>query len=194
MLNDEEKDFIYGHAYVPEHLPDYVESISGAEPFLHEGHVCFVLQRHLIFLGYPLQKREIEIKDIYESACDRFRAKTVAFIGSSIPAEMGRAEDYTEDIYYKLDLPLKRLNQDVAYMIRRAERELHVSEGTFGDEHKALVDQFLCERNLGPGHHEIFNKLPSYLNYSKTVALIEARKGDDLAALNVIYFGSANYM
>ncbi len=194
MLNDEEKDFIYGHAYVPEHLPDYVESISGAEPFLHEGHVCFVLQRHLIFLGYPLQKREIEIKDIYESACDRFRAKTVAFIGSSIPAEMGRAEDYTEDIYYKLDLPLKRLNQDVAYMIRRAERELHVSEGTFGDEHKALVDQFLCERNLGPGHHEIFNKLPSYLNYSKTVALIEARKGDDLAAFNVIDFGSANYM
>ena len=194
MLDDEEQNFIYSSAYVPEHLPDYVESISGAEPFLHEGHVCFVLRRHLIFLGYPLQNGEIEIKDIYESACDRFRAKTVSFIGSSIPSEIGPTEDCADDSYYKLDLPLKRLNQDVAYMIRRAGRELHISEGIFGDEHKALVNAFLSERNLDRGHHEIFNKLPLYLGYSKTVSLIEARKGNDLAAFDIIDFGSANYM
>ncbi len=44
------------------------------------------------------------------------------------------------------------------------------------------------------GHHEIFNKLPLYLGYSKTVCLIEARKGNDLAAFDIIDFGSANYM
>ena len=79
-------------------------------------------------------------------------------------------------------------------MIRRARRELRVSEGTFRDEHKAIVDAFLSERKLGPGHHEIFNKLPSYLDNSKTACLIEARKGDDLAAFNIVDFGSDYYM
>ena len=194
MLTPEEQNFIYNHAYVPEHLPDYVQPISGAEPFLHRGHVCFVLQRRLIFIGYSLENRETEIGKAYESACDRFRANTVAFIGSRLPSEIGLAEDQTEDAYYRLDLPLKPLPQDVAYMIRRARRELRVSEGTFRDEHKAIVDAFLSERKLGPGHYEIFNKLPSYLDNSKTACLIEARKGDDLAAFNIVDFGSDYYM
>lgn len=194
MLTPEERNFIYNHAYVPEHLPDYVQPISGAEPFLHGGCLCFVQQRHLIFVGYPLQNQEIDIARIYESACDGFRANTVAFIGSSIPAEIGRADDQSEDSYYRLDLPLKPLTQDVAYMIRRARRELRVSEGTFSDEHKAIVDAFLSERKLGTGHHEIFNKLPSYLDNSKTACLIEARRGDYLAAFNIVDFGSDYYM
>ncbi len=194
MLNPEEENYIYDHAYVPEHLPHYVQSISGAEPFLHKCHVCFVLQRHLIFVGYPLQDQNVELEGIFESACDRFRAETVAFIGSNIPPQIGLRQDHAEDMYYRLDLPLKGLKQDVAYMIRRAGRELRVSEGIFGDEHKALVDSFSLERKLGPGHQEIFNKLPSYLNHSKTARLIEARKGEDLAAFNIVDLGSAYYM
>ena len=194
MLTAEEQNFIHHHAYVPEHLPDYVQPISGAEPFLHEGCVCFVLERHLIFVGYPLQNREIDIKEAYESACLRFRARSVAFIGPAIPAELGRTEDQAEDAYYRLDLPLKPLSPDVAYMIRRAGRELRVSVGAFRDEHKAIVDAFLAKRELDTGHHEIFNKLPSYLDHSATACLIEARKGDNLAAFNIVDFGSDYYM
>ena len=194
MLTPEEQNFIYNHTYVPEHLPDYVQPIVGAEPFLHRGHLCFVLGRRLIFIGSSLENREIEIGKAYESTCDRFGANTVAFIGSSIPSEIGLAEDQTEDAYYRLDLPLKPLPQDVAYMIRRARRELRVSEGTFGDEHKDLVDAFLSERKPDPEHQEIFNKLPLYPDNSKTACLIEARKGADLAAFNIVDFGSEYYM
>jgi len=194
MLTLQEEDFIYKHAYVPEHLADYVQSISGAEAFIHEGCICFAHSRHLIFIGYPLKDPDMDIGKAYESACVRFRPTTVAFIASSIPSEIGHTEDCTEDMYYRLDLPLRPLSQDVAYMMRRAQQELRVSDGIFRDEHKALVDSFLSERKLGPGHHEIFDKLPLYLDHSKTVCLIEARKGDDLAAFNIVDFGSEYYM
>ena len=36
MLNSQERRLVYQKAYLPEHIPDYVEAISGAEPFLHE--------------------------------------------------------------------------------------------------------------------------------------------------------------
>ncbi len=194
MLTPEEQNFICNRAYVPEHLPDYVQSISGAEPFLHEGYVCFVRNRHLIFVGYPLQDQEINVEKAYESACARFRANSASFIGSSIPSDIDLEKDRTKDAYYRLDLPLKPLTQDLAYMIRRARRELRVSDGIFRDGHKAIVDAFLYERELGLGHQEIFSKLPLYLDHSKTVRLIEARKGDDLVAFNIVDFGSDYYM
>jgi hypothetical protein len=194
MLNPEERNFIQKHAYVPEHLPDYVQSISGAEPFLHEGHICYVQERHLIWVGYPLLNQETNLQRSYESACARFRVKSVAFIGPSIPAEIGRIENFSEDMYYKLELPIAPLKQDVAYMIRRARQELRICEGGFGGEHQALINAFLSNHESSPGHREIFKKIPTYLEHSETTRLLEARRDDDLAAFNIVDLGSAYYM
>ncbi|MBI4963301.1 MAG: radical SAM protein [Desulfomonile tiedjei] len=193
MLTPQEQTFLCDHSYVPEHIADYVEAISGEEPFLHEDHLCFFRAGHLIFVGYPFNEATDKAPEAYESACRRFRPFTAAIIAPRLWVGATELNGLVEDTYYRLELPLKPLTADLAYMIRRARRELSVLEGTFGEDHDRLVRSFLAERDLGPGHREIFGKIPQYLNHSSTARVLEARKGDRLVAFNVVDLGSADY-
>jgi len=194
MLEEHQRNLIHELAYLPEHVPDYVQAVSGAEPFLHESRVCFLRQEHLILVGYPLvQNHPIANRQAYLSACERFRPSTVAVIAPSLwsgdaPAVVGSRDDY-----YRLELPLLRPAAETAYMIRRARRELDVSIGHFGKEHLLVIENFLENRDLDPGHQEIFKKIPDYLAASDSARLIEARRGDELAAFSVVDIGSADY-
>jgi len=51
MLSNQDLSHIYRHAYIPEHLPNYVEAISKAKPHLIEDHICFTKKNHLIFIA-----------------------------------------------------------------------------------------------------------------------------------------------
>ena len=79
MLTSEERNLIYQRAYLPEHLIDYVESISGAEACIHYDHLYFTMGDHLIFIGYPLGTQS-NTQQVYELVCDRFQPVTVAII------------------------------------------------------------------------------------------------------------------
>jgi len=193
MLTEEQQRLIYQHAFVPEHLPAYVQSVSGAEACLHEDYLCYVLKDHLLFVGYPLVDRDFSLEEAYESACKRFRPATVAIIARNIPFRQGLVEEQPPDSYYKIDLPVSGLAPGVAYMIRRGARELRVSEGMFGKEHEQLVSDFLVARELGHAHGQIFGQIPKYLEASRTALLLEARTGDRLAAFVIVDFGSADY-
>lgn len=194
MLNTQERSLVHEHAYVPEHLPDYVESISEAEPFLHEGCLCFLKGTQLIFVGYPIQAEGADIARIYESACERFHPATAAIIGPGIWLPDSRIEGQVQDNYYKLDLPLAKLRSGLPYMIRRAGREANIVRGTFGEDHRVLVEEFLAAREPETAYHEIFRKIPVYLTHSATARLLEARKGDRLVAFNVVDTGSSEYL
>ena len=54
MITENEERIIFDHACVPEHVPAYVTSVSGAEPFLSSGYLYYVKEDHLTFIGYPL--------------------------------------------------------------------------------------------------------------------------------------------
>jgi hypothetical protein len=193
MLTPEELRQIYEGAQVPEQIPDYVESVSGAEPFLHEGYLCYLRHSHLIFVGYPLREQQNTVNS-YESACKRFRPVTVAIIAPRIWIEDSRlVESPIKDAYYRLDLPLVNLAPDVGYMVRRADRELRVVEGILGEEHVRLVNSFMIHREVSAGHQAIFKRIPEYLGSSSTAHLLEARRGDDLVAFDVLDLGSAHY-
>jgi hypothetical protein len=98
-----------------------------------------------------------------------------------------------EDSYYRLQLPLAPLRSDLSYMIRRAGRELEVRKGGFGEEHENLINSFVSEREFSPGHREIFGQIPQYLARSSTAAVLEARKGQQLVAFNIVDLGSAEH-
>ena len=53
MLNSEEGSLVHEHAYLPEHIPAYVEGVSGGLPYLVGDHLCFFRKNHLLFIGYP---------------------------------------------------------------------------------------------------------------------------------------------
>jgi hypothetical protein len=97
------------------------------------------------------------------------------------------------DRYYRLILPLKSLKPDVAYMVRRAERELKVRVGKFGRAHKKIIEDFIGRQNLTAEQIHIFRHVQNYMKRSKTAYLLEARKADRLVAFSIVDMGSARY-
>lgn len=78
-------------------------------------------------------------------------------------------------------------------MVRRAGRELRVIPGTFGKEHKRLVETFISLHELTREQKGIFKGIQRYLKRSMTAYLLEARRGDHLVAFNIVDMGAANY-
>jgi len=193
MLSQEERALIYRHACVPEQLPEYVAAVSGAEPHLVEGHLCFTRRNHLIFIGYPLPLHQADTPGAYRSACERFRPATVALIAPQIWLTEADCRRQPSDSYYRLALPLHSLDAEVAYMVRRAAKELTVRRGKFRREHRKLLKVFLKQHDLSAAQIHLFKQLPHYLKRSPTARLLEARKENSLAAFTVVDTGSADY-
>ena len=193
MLSEEERSLVYEHAYIPGHLPGYLVAVSGAEIFLHKAHLCLSRGSHLTFIGYPLGDAVPDTPMAYESACERFRPATAAVIAPEIWLPGHEAESQPSGRYYRLDLPLGAVTPSLAYMVRRAGRELRVIQGTFGGEHRGLVEAFLSGRDLSREQRSIFKAIPYYLERSPTARLLEARKGGALVAFNILDTGAAGY-
>ena len=49
------EQYALSRAYVPEHIPVLMETISGATTFLAEDYLGFTKDNWLIFVGYPLK-------------------------------------------------------------------------------------------------------------------------------------------
>ena len=148
MLNDQERERLYRHAYLPEHLPDYVATVSGAEPFLHHNYLYFLGKKHLIFIGYPLEPNSDPPARIYDFICQRLQPTTVSLIAPATWLPSDQCEQQASDSYYRLDLPLAPIDAAVAYMLRRAHSELQVTRGIFGKQHKRIIEAFLAEHNF----------------------------------------------
>jgi hypothetical protein len=193
MLNDRERKWIYRHAYLPEHLPDYVGAVSGAEPFLHHNYLYFLDKKHLIFNGYPLEPHSDPPARIYDYICERFQPTTVAVIASAIWLPADQYEQQASDSYYGLDLPLTPIDAAVAYMLRRAQRDLQVRRGGFEKEHKKIIKAFLAGHSFNRRQKYLFKHIPQYLKASDSAVLFEARMGNELVAFNIVDLGAADY-
>lgn len=196
MLTDTERDRVFKCAYIPEHLPDYVQTVSNGEPYIHQGYLCFSCEQALIFIGYPLQGvPDGEVADFLaalESASDRFRPNLISVIAPRIRLE--DCENATEkDQYFRLSLPVTNVRRDEEYMLRRAGRELRVLQAEFSKEHETCVENFIKERRLSEAHQGIFRSIRPYMARSQTARLLEARKGDELVAFTILDLGSASY-
>jgi hypothetical protein len=178
---------------VPEHLPDYVAAVSGSEPYLLQDYLCYFQRNHLIFIGYPLADNPAEISQAYAAACKRFDPDTIVLVADE-QLQLPQGEDtQPPDRYYRLKLPLKSLSPDVAYMVRRAEKELKIEVGQFGREHKKIIKNFIGRQDLSDAQVHIFKHVKNYMKHSKTAHLLEARKADRLVAFTIVDMGSARY-
>ncbi len=193
MLDSQDHRRIYQKAYLPEHLPVYVEAVTGAKPFLHDDYLCYFQKKHLIFIGYPLGQASSDPAQTYDTVCERYMPVTAAIIAPEIWLPPGTFEGQPSDTYYRLGLPLKSIEAGRAYMIRRAARELQVVAGEFGKEHRKLVNAFLAAHKLTPEQKHVFKHIHLYLEKSNSSRLIEARRGTRLVAFTIADMGSAEY-
>jgi len=193
MLSSDEQNRIYQQAYVPEHIPDYVAAISGSKPYLLEDYLCYFHKDHLIFIGYPLAEKPLEISQIYQAACERFNPHTITLVAEEIFLEHASNEVQPSDRYYRLNLPANSLSPDRAYMVRRAERELDFKIGKFGKMHKTMIKNFIAAHDLTREQVHIFKHVGHYLKRSRTALLLEAYRADRLVAFSIVDMGSARY-
>ncbi len=193
MLTDQERQWIDQHAYVPEHLPDYVAAISSAEPFLRHQYLFFIAKKHMFFNGYPLSADAEPVERVYESVLGEFKPTSVALIASSNWLASEANEAAAVDSYYQLELPLRSIGAANAYMIRRAAKNLRVARGRFGREHRKIVKVFINSRNLTRRQKSLYRRIDNYLKASPTAVLFEARSGKKLAAFNIVDLGAVNY-
>ena len=193
MLNDRERHWIYRHAYLPEHLPDYVGAVSGAEPFLQNNYLFFVAKKHLIFNGYPLGSDADPPGRTYDLICERFHPATATVIAPALWLPTEQYAQYTADSYFRLDLPVTSIDASVAYMLRRARKELQVVRGRFQKEHKQIVKAFLAGHNFNRQQKYLFKHVPQYFKACDTAVMFEARRENKLVAFNIVDLGAADY-
>jgi hypothetical protein len=193
MLSNQDLSHIYRHAYIPEHLPNYVEAISNATPHLIEDHICFTRKNHLIFIGYSFDADKRDSPQAYAAACNRFQPSTAAIMAPKLWKLSDSFEEQSTDSYYQLDVPVGPLAPGVAYMIRRAEKDLRVCNGEFGKEHKQMIKGFLAGQDLSAAQQYLFKHIHHYLKHSPTGRLLEARKNGLLAAFTIVDLGSADF-
>lgn len=193
MLKRKESDHIYQHAYVPEHLIEYVTAVSGGTPYYFQDYLCYLHRNHLIFIGYPLADNPERLAQVYPAACERFNPQTVTLVTDDLSGLPQGAETQPADQYYRLSLPLESLKADVAYMLRRAQRELKIEVGRFGREHKKIIKDFVRRQDLSAAQIHIFKKVSTYMKQSTSAYLLEARKSDRLVAFSIVDLGSAHY-
>lgn len=193
MLNRNEQDHIFQHAYVPEHLVEYVTAISRGKPHYFQDYLFYVHRNHLTFIGYPLMDKPEEMSKIYAAVCQRFNPHSIALVAADLSGLPEGTETQPADRYYRLNLPLKSLGTDVAYMVRRAQRELQIEVGRFGREHKKIIKEFVGRQDLSAEQEYIFKRVSNYMKHSKTARLLEERKLGRLVAFAIVDLGSVRY-
>jgi len=197
MITAAQEDYIIRHAYLPEHVPEYVTAISGTEAFLFGNSLAYAGNGLLIFVGYPLgvpfEANRME-RDL-EEAVKRLNPERVSLMAPSIPPALGKGDHPPGDAYYRMDLSSAGIPQKTRNMLNRAGRELSVSIiSHFGTEHGRLVETFLRNRSPDEGTKFIFARIDRYLLAAKTARIFEARTDrGELVAFDVADFKPRDY-
>lgn len=197
MITAAQMKYIEEHAYVPEHILQYVTSISQTEPFLIGDFITYVKQGHLIFVGYPLRESfdEKKMMKTLDDAISRFKPDEVALTAPSIPPYIAGFTHSPSDHYYRLDIEALTIPQKTRNMLNRAGRELSVEKNrNFDEEHRKMVEDFLKVHPLDKATQFIFRRIDKYLSSSTVSWIFDARNNKgDLIAFDVAEFKPRHY-
>jgi hypothetical protein len=197
MITKAEREYVEAHAYLPEHIPQYVSAISKTEPFLFDDYIVHAKRGHFIFVGYSLRDPfdEKQMGKAFEEAMKRLKPESVALVAPAIPSYMNGCDHDPSDHYYRLDLHSLSISQKLRNMLIRASRELSVERTRmFGREHRKLVDNFLKTHRVDEGTQFIYKRIDKYLSSSTTVWLFDARNSrGELVTFDVAEFTPRDY-
>jgi hypothetical protein len=194
MLRPDSFARVSAAAVVPEQIIAYVRAVSGSRPRLVGSCIAYQTGTELVLVGYPLPDPtdETAMAAAVDEALTIKELSRLTVIGPARPPQAPAGTRFGRDCYALLPLPPPAPGQKLRNMLRRAARELTVQPGRlWGEEHQALVDQYLASRSLDSGTIHIFRQIPDYLAASGGSLLFSARtSAGRLAALVVGEFAS----
>jgi hypothetical protein len=197
MITAAQQDYIEDHAYVPEHIPQYVTAISKTEPFSIGDFLAYAKKNHLIFVGYPLKENfeEKRMRSALEEAVKRFKPESVSLTAPAIPSFLDDCIHSPSDHYYRLDLSSISISQKLRNMLKRADRELSVEKNkNFDEEHRKMVEEFLKTHPVDEATRFIFQRIDKYLSSSKNAWIFDAKTSRrELVAFDIAEFKPREY-
>lgn len=197
MIRTEESKLIYDHAYVPEHLVDYVVSISGAEPYLFQHYLCYKKGETLIFIGYPLGVAfdEKQMEASLDAASRALKPRIVSLITPVTTTRSVRIITQHSDSCYRLDLDNLVIPPKVRTMVQRALHEVSVEQNNnWTNEHEAIVHEFIATHPVSEESRYIFVRISEYVSSSKSASILNALNNEGkLIAFDVADYGSRDY-
>jgi len=198
MISLRDEQYVREKAYLPEHIVPLMTGLSQGEPFLREGHLFFVKEDGMIFIGYPLEEefREETFIRLLEEGQREFHPATTWFIAPRIPETLrARVRERETDDYYRLDLPLLRVKRSLEREAEKAGQVLRVEKArAWSREHAALTQEFLEKENPNPRVRELYLRMDRLLAHSETSLTLSARDSKGvLSAFFVLEMGAQKF-
>jgi hypothetical protein len=197
LITDKEESFILKHAYIPEHVPSYVTSISNSEPHLISNYLYYHIRKHVIFVGYPLGEsfNESKLKKSLDIAIEEFKPDSVALISPISLFSPPTCTLSSSDDYFRLELGALKIRKKVRNMIKRASTELTVERSrNVNREHKHLISKFLETHEVDEAITHILGKIPKYVSNSPTSFVLNVcDENGNLVAFDVVELASEEY-
>ncbi|MFZ5821129.1 MAG: hypothetical protein ACOYYJ_14640 [Chloroflexota bacterium] len=178
-LDPSSERYALARAYVPEHIPALMATISQAAPFLVEDYLGFAKDNWVIFVGYPLETPfdAVQCDQRVARALELHRPDYLWFIGPEIPPSLARAcRARQSDRYYRLDLAGTKIRSALERGVKQAARTLTVEQGrAFTREHRSLADELMRRETLPPMIAELYRAMPDYVARCESALVLNAR-------------------
>jgi len=197
MITLSEELYIKKNAYIPEHLPCYVGTVSDNECFIVKDYVFYFGNRTLVFIGYPLSQIQADayVIEIIEKLIQIFKPDYLALIGEEISYSKARCLSKETDAYWRVNLEELEISQKVRNMINRASRELYIEKTkNFGKDHLSIISQFYETHSVSEATKYIFERIPDYISSCETVFIFNAKdRNEKLIAFGIADFFADDY-
>jgi len=171
--------YALSRAYVPEHIPALMATVSRAAPFLVEDYLGYAKDNWLIFVAYPLEtpfdpalcdERIVRILELHHP-------EYLWFIGPEIPPSLANScRSRQSDQYLRLDLAGWKIKSSLQREVNQAAKSLTVEHAReFTREHQSLVDELTRRAELPPLVAELYRSMPAYVAGCESALVLNAR-------------------
>jgi len=147
MLTAEEENYLLANAYVPEHIPALIASLSAGEPFLFNDYLVCRKEDWVIFIGYPLRGQFdlADFEDTLEAIKKKFKPIRTSMIAPELPGRISaRCRELSRDNYYTLDIRNVVMCSAVRRNLKKAAQRLTIERSVrMGAAHQELMGEFV---------------------------------------------------
>lgn len=198
MLTSEEENYILSNAYVPEHIPALITSLSAGEPFLFDDHFVCCKGNWLIIIGYPLRHpfEPAKLEAVLEQAQKKFKPGRISIIAPELPERMrAHCRESNSDYYYTLDVRNPIMRSPVRRNLKKAAQRLTIECAVrMGAAHQSLMREFVGRVDPPERVKSLLFKMPQYVGAAPHSFVLNAWcAGEKLAAFYVVDFAAKNF-
>lgn len=168
-------------AIVPDQLLPYARAISGLEATIINGCPLHHGGGQGVLVAFSETQSSADwLEETARLAAQFPGLERLTVLASARPKSAPESAACHEDCYWKLDLPIAQPKGKLGSLLRRAARDLDITQasgaGAWTAEHEALASNFCGLKQLDEGGRHLYGRLGAYLGGAPEAVLFSARE------------------